>query len=141
MSSIARKQRRSLQRKLLVEDLKNEDTRKVLDVMSETMTADAMLKEIMPKFKADVRERTITTVMVFQLAMLRCDYGFGYERLKKFHRNFLHFAADMKENRTPTRMLVDLLKDECGYDFEKETELIDKELTAYEEKRKKELSA
>ena len=141
MSSIARKQRRSLQRKLLVEDLKNEDTRKVLDVMSETMTADAMLKEIMPKFEADVRERTITTVMVFQLAMLRCDYGFGYERLKKFHRKFLHFAADMKENRTPTRMLVDLLKDECGYDFEKETELIDKELTSYEEKRKKELSA
>ena len=47
----------------------------------------------------------------------------------------------MKENRTPTQMLVDMLRDECEFDFEKETELVDKELTAYEKQRGKELSA
>ena len=47
----------------------------------------------------------------------------------------------MKENRTSTSMLVEMLRDECGYDFEKETEIIDQELTAYEEKREKERSA
>ena len=138
--SMARKHRREVQRRLAYGEFDAEDTKKVLGVVAEQAKAEMMLKEIMPKFEMDIREKTITAMLVYQLAMLRCTYGFGYKRLKEFHSRMLHFAADMKENRTSTSMLVEMLRDECGYDFEKETEIIDQELTAYEEKREKELN-
>lgn len=141
MSSAFAKQKKRLMRKRAMTDAQaagivqaiNENThakRKEVDALKPQIAQQA-LETIKRQWIPEVQGE----LLLYVLAYLRCEHGYGAKRIKDFTHGFNAFADAMRRDDVHSPDIVKLLREECGVDIVHEFRMCDIET----EKEKREL--
>ena len=84
-------------------------------------------REAWKKLKEEWTPEVQGELLLYVMAYLHCERGFGRERLRRFLHEFNEFADTMRRDGTHAPQVVDLLKEECGLDVLKEFRICDNE--------------
>lgn len=127
MSSALAKQRKRLKRTGMT-DAQAEGIIKAINETSQAKRQEAM-KEIAEKSYERLKKEYIPEIqgeiILYVLAYLRCECGYGAKRIKDFIHGFNAFADVMRMDGTHSTQIVQMLREECGVDIVHEFELCD----------------
>ena len=130
MSSALAKQRKRLKRTGMT-DAQAEGIIKAINETSQAKRkeARAMSKEIAEKSYERLKKEYIPEIqgeiILYVLAYLRCECGYGAKRIRDFIHGFNAFADVMRMDGTHSPQIVQMLREECGVDIVREFELCD----------------
>lgn len=129
MSSALAKQRKRLKRTGMT-DAQAEGIIKAINETSQAKRQEAIaMKEIAEKSYERLKKEYIPEIqgeiILYVLAYLRCECGYGAKRIKDFIHGFNAFADVMRMDGTHSTQIVQMLREECGVDIVHEFELCD----------------
>lgn len=131
MSSAFAKQKKRLMRKRSMTD---EQAAGIVQAINENAAAkrkevDALKPQIARETLEKLKRKWIPEVqgeiVLYILAFLRCERGYGKDRIKSFVHDFNAFADAMRRDNVHSPQVVELLRDECGIDIVHEFNLCD----------------
>lgn len=141
MSSALAKQKKRLMKKRAMTD---EQAAGIVRAINENTIAKRkevnalkpqIAREALEKIKRDWIPEVQGEIILYVLAFMRCERGYGAKRIKEFIHEFNAFADAMRRDGVHSPDIVKLLRDECGVDIVHEFELCDIET----EREKREL--
>ena len=119
--SLARKQRRRIQRQMAYSGIKAEHADAIMQIAGEEVRAENLIAEAQPRIEFD----TVMNYSTMVLWVLHTEFGFGHDRLVRFYKGLASLGECMtygKENRkeknpVDIKSLQQALKEECDLDF------------------------
>jgi hypothetical protein len=84
-----------------------------------------LARETLEKLKKKWIPEVQGEILLYVLAFLRCERGYGKDRIKSFIHDFNAFADAMRRDNVHSPQVVELLRDECGIDIVHEFTLCD----------------